>query len=59
MKAPYGTPYLISINDITTTLGTLWLKIIKTYFFKNKEVLEEATNMEQEYFKQIEETVRL
>jgi len=33
MKSSYGTYTLISINDIQTTLGTLWLRIIQAYFF--------------------------
>jgi hypothetical protein len=42
MKSSYGSPTLISVNDITTTLGTLWLKLIKTYFFKEGAIVEEA-----------------
>ena len=33
LKSPTGSPYLISVNDVSSTLGTLWLNIIKTYFY--------------------------
>lgn len=46
MKSPLGSPYLISLNDVSTTMGTLWLKIIRTYFNLHPEIVERAQQME-------------
>ena len=58
MKSPYGHYNVISIYDIQVTLGTLWLKLIQTFFAHKPDVLAEATKMEQQYFAQITSAIQ-
>ena len=58
MKSPYGHANIITINDVEVTLGTLWLKIIQTFFIHKPEVAAEAAKMEQEYFSQITQAIQ-